>query len=1068
MSYSQFSSARYNNVGKWHKDWQNEFTSTEIRFDKEYHPEQIKNRYADVVLNDKFILEVQHSTISDKEVYERYHDYKLHNKQIIWLIDGNTVDVILDELTDGTYLIVCKFPWKYRSFAKCYDFILLDIKCKIFKIPVKKIGNTRTINVKEYRNKSVIIEQLKKNPHNLWKQWSDDNAIIPSLRIVQKGAGNGKTYSIWKNIALNENKNLYIIVTKQHTAKEVILQELRDQYDRNEYHMENMEHLDDNEQYGKQYIVKFQHLKSGRKCKVIMGTVDSFIYSLTNASEGGESVFEGRIINIYHNGCNKISNRGEIMYAGNCIKLDNYCELWVDECQDLSEYYYKGICKLIMITKMSGVAIGDKLQSLNYERNFMTALVEDSQTINIVRPTAINNNRRIKVQGMAKKINEIIKFKEYGVPEINLDNNDKLEYIDEPSIVTFKQNRDVDTKNQVGYIVDLIDREVKMNYYNPEDFLILFPILKGNNLAVELESELNNYWLKNIDNRTTFDKYAILHKHEDGKVINTSTSVKATRLMSIIASKGDGRAVTIILNCNERSLLKFSYKKNIVYESLLHVALTRAKRKIYFGLEHNNDNIHYRFVKNTSANDYKPFIHTSYKLDAIIDKLNKEKSFNFLKQYELNNKASKNTSICQSSIVEWGHHCIRYMIYHTYILSKIIYSNQINNCQNSQLEVILRKISNLPIKPMKQKDFFEYINKFKTTKDGRAVRELDCFPLCYYYKQNKQYSKYHRKLINIYKNIQQKIRNDIMSITSFNPLESCVLQYAIDIVSNKAYYTIDPMDMYDIVHSFEKSNYDINSKHIKSLYEETENMKHLIDKFINHVLINKGIDWNIYHTIKYDGKTSDFALHNKFFLIGHNNTTVFHTIFQTDYNTINHRETIIRILLERFLIRNSMGNERNKNNKTRYRGKKITTYLIALKDNTYDIFEYNNDFENKLTPQLKILAKESLAELLGNNNECVFDYCNFVKKNKTWKGFKSPYISIAHDKNFQHNTYIRDFFTELHNECLKGNRLEIKKITDNKILFCEKLNKHILDACNIFYDINTDNGEYNIDDDIEW
>ena len=45
----------------------------------------------------------------------------------------------------------------------------------------------------------------------------------------------------------------------------------------------------------------------------------------------------------------------------------------------------------------------------------------------------------------------------------------------------------------------------------------------------------------------------------------------------------------------------------------------------------------------------------------------------------------------------------------------------------------------------------EYINKFKTTKDGRAVRELDCFPLCYYYKQNKQYSKYHRKLINIYK-----------------------------------------------------------------------------------------------------------------------------------------------------------------------------------------------------------------------------------------------------------------------------------------------------------------------------
>ena len=34
-------------------------------------------------------------------------------------------------------------------------------------------------------------------------------------------------------------------------------------------------------------------------------------------------------------------------------------------------------------------------------------------------------------------------------------------------------------------------------------------------------------------------------------------------------------------------------EKNIVYESHFHVALTRAKNKIYFGLQYNNDDIHF-------------------------------------------------------------------------------------------------------------------------------------------------------------------------------------------------------------------------------------------------------------------------------------------------------------------------------------------------------------------------------------------------------------------------------------------------------------------------------------------
>ena len=51
--------------------------------------------------------------------------------------------------------------------------------------------------------------------------------------------------------------------------------------------------------------------------------------------------------------------------------------------------------------------------------------------------------------------------------------------------------------------------------------------------------------------------------------------------MTIHSSKGDGRKVVFILNCTEKTLKLFSNNEiNLVYESLFHVALTRAEYKI--------------------------------------------------------------------------------------------------------------------------------------------------------------------------------------------------------------------------------------------------------------------------------------------------------------------------------------------------------------------------------------------------------------------------------------------------------------------------------------------------------
>ena len=69
-------------------------------------------------------------------------------------------------------------------------------------------------------------------------------------------------------------------------------------------------------------------------------------------------------------------------------------------------------------------------------------------------------------------------------------------------------------------------------------------------------------------------QYVYLHKHTEGKVINTNDSVNATRIMSIRSSKGDGRKVVFILGVTEDSLKRVSNKeKGLVYESHLHVGI---------------------------------------------------------------------------------------------------------------------------------------------------------------------------------------------------------------------------------------------------------------------------------------------------------------------------------------------------------------------------------------------------------------------------------------------------------------------------------------------------------------
>lgn len=1056
---------------EWHSKWQSYFPDTEVYFPK-ISEEQIKDRRADILIKDKnYIIEIQHSNIDDSNVICRNKDYKLHNMNLIWVIDGNTEDVIFEELSTNNYLITFTSDWKFKSFRHTYDFVLLDIHDKIFKIPTKKVCN-KMILLKEFKETKYVVNQLLKEPENIWELWDDDNEIKPTLTLHQKGAGNGKTFGIWESIALNQDKELYIIVTKQHTAKEVIKTELDEQAKRNEFHIIDNMPLFKHNKYNKQLIVEYQHKKSNRKCCVIIGTVDSLIYNLTNNNKTNVDFFEGLIETINSSSvCNKVNKEtGMFRYAGRSLKLNKKTELWIDEVQDLHSKYFQAILKLMLTTKVDVVAVGDKLQSLEYENNFMTNVEnfnKDSNEglINIIMNYPTNFNRRIKVKHMSEKINSLIHFDKYNLPNISISagielqehgEENILEIINEPTIYNNVKNEQNNNTIQmyVNKIINLVNKEVNEFCYLPQDFLFIFPIMKGNLIATELETKLNEYWIEKLcHDESDYMHYAVLHKHEEGQIIDTDMSTHSSRIMSIRSSKGDGRKVVFVLSCDEQSLkLVSNHDIGLIYESHFHVALTRSINKIYFGLKLNNDDIHKRFGTNGFA-EYKPNIAISFNINKINQFINKDTIINLLKENNINEFETSNddNQVQEPVIIDWEYHCIRRMIYCQYALYTILKKNKENNdFKNSQIKYILDKISRLPVCETTPNNFYKCLNELGYDD------ELEYFPLCNLsYKP--LYKSYFMKIKNYMIKIQKNYKKNYLSLEEQTPLEAIIQNYMIDVFENKKFHEITPTTIYNIIHYYEKEN---GTKQTE-LFDESINIRDITDKAMNNILDNDtNINWNIEHNVTFDGNTDDIKIWFKNYIIGYSDNYVYHLVYKTDYNQLNHWDIIIELLLERFLISIPKGNNYEKNNKNRFKNKKIKTYLFVLKQNNYKIFDW--DFENNISNELKQQFKIALTKYFSQFNKELFQYYNFISKNengkKLWREkFKTPLLYLSDE--FKDIQYIRNFFNELNQKSIDGYKNEVVNLMNNEIELFNQLDKRIEQMCDTFFGLNINDND---------
>jgi hypothetical protein len=1079
--------------GKWHNTMQEKFPKDrhEVGFISYSVNEKTEHRRTDVLLSNTHCLEIQHSYISQDDVGLRKKDWEKFGKTLVWLVDGNTSDVAIEHLSDSNIIISFFDPWKFKCFLhNSYEYILLEQNDRVYKV---RLHDIKYKMVKVYKSYDIdfIVNYLIQTPETIWDVWEDSNTVPSRMIVHQKGAGNGKTYGIWKSILMNENKDQYIIVTKQHSAKSVIYHELNEQAERSEFHFENITDMK-KKMLPKHYVVKYTHKHSQRQCIVIIGTIDSYIWNLTSQTNDvhGCDMFSGLLKNIIENGCNKIDSKGTIKFAQENPFQNIKSELWIDEAQDLNVDYFYAIRKLILQTGIDVNIIGDQLQSLEYKTNFMTeAFVQcDMPSITFIKPEIVNLNRRIKVTGMFEKINELVPFEDYKLPRIDIENKESLivpeapsfEIIDAPIIRS--QNDKAQMQEFIDTLLDKVNHEADTHGYLPEDFMFIFPMMKSNVIAGELETRLNEFWISKFEDpkyleltknshwnsheHSNFTSYAYLHKHEEGVVIDLTNSEKATRLVTIRTSKGDGRNVVFVLNCTENALKTLSsQEKNIIYHSYLHVALTRAKRKMYFGLINNGDDICRKMnslfnCKNRCLTLDKIKQHvtlntvfkyaTNEDNEEVFSQLKNKGGFYINQFFDTLHKDTQQNKSAESN--DWKYHCMKHAITHFFIELLLIERSgkEMKGIDNKQqLVVILNKVCKLDTIVYPVKEFYNYLRQIPRDEN------IQSFPLCNI--SNKSiYKEYFKEIVQSIEKVKTKIQQRIFD--DFTVYEMFLLDYMIDMYMKKQFVTCSPSDLYDITHYYKMREHN----KVRALIDESGTIKELATRCLDEIYATSTskIMWNLRKHNKFDGDETNFNLKCDYMYVGWDDKKTYHLTIENDISSINENSFILKTIFERFILFNS----KSETDKSKFDNKPIITYVLLLKSGTYHKIDWT--WETECRSALLEFLRKNIYKHYQLNHIKLFDYFEFVKTKKneffgktldSLTPFGYIYNELKLDKPPE---YLLSFFEELDRNWKLKNTKWVKSITDDKNIFVatldKRLNQVILDFLKMNEEIDED------------
>lgn len=922
---------------------------------------------------------------------------------------------------------------------------------------------------------------------NCLERHQNERTIIettPNIYFNQRGAGCGKTYESVQLVNMDdrfEHKELFIYLTKVHSAKEVIYQEFNNQLINCK--LNNLVELERTTlNNNKQIQIKFYHTLYRKEVKVLIGTVDSFSYAMadhTKLLNNSPDYFKD-IINTINAGYLSVKNN-KIYYAGTSRDINSKCLILIDESQDLHGNYIEAFDKIIERTKIDIYLIGDKLQSIYGEQNIYTHAINNLTTI-CLQSEGINQVQRFHHSGLMTFVNGMVQFEKYGLPQITgICNRTNCGYshceVRDPyeifqTIDIWKYNKDPNKFDEtISQLMSRLNQEVLEHYYLPKNFMFVFPFVTNNTLASRLEFEIRYYWASKFEDpeyrervlnkddywkdkqqQECYMKTALWHKSENGQPIDLSQSEHATRILSIHASKGNGCEVVFVLGITESALkLSCDNEINLKYESLLHVAITRQKQKLYFGVVSNSDDIHNR-IKSISSNitidtaiePTFPHISSVIKTNRMAEDILNSKIFfhtinnNIIQPLELVRYIPHNKTECSN--IDYGDHIIRYSIMYYYYL-QLIYTEDIHN----QIETLNGHLYKYKVGMKTHCDYIEHLKKITkgTKKDDlgnyKKTTENYIIPILTY--SSKETINYHYSLF-LEKNItriKKKFRESKILENKTTPnlcvIECVIYVYIINVMRygiNITTATISQVyDIMDILHNQEidedhterygcvchewvgSCKYFKNKQQNKydnilcEFYSDVLKIKHTFELYKErlHQLGITNLKYNVEHSITV---SDEITILNNHFTIAHNETSIIYNILEPKFNALNFNKIILYIIFSHYCLTHLPVSK----NYERYKEKKIYACIFTFDSYEPIIIDIDLD-EYKMTILQNIIRDYLNEKYQSYNNDIYRCYKYFEDSLGSMEEATNNMIQKIKYKKTQAPEYILDFFKQM-------------------------------------------------------
>jgi hypothetical protein len=1020
----------HNNVTEWHAEWQRHFTHTEIWFDLKEGQHSI--RRADIV-HGNYVVEIQHSPILKEEVDNRNHDYALHDKQVLWVIDGSNMNINEDVLTFDS-------SWKLDSFLNC-EHIYINKQDKVYKIAPSFV-KSMTVHVIPV-DKWTWINSIQKSIMH-------ETPVQHTIYLKQQGAGNGKTWGIIQMLAREEFKHYtkFIYVTKQHSARVILKDEFQ-----NQQSVLGFTNISEIQQKNKKFIIHYTNT-IGTECSVVIATIDSFMYAVGDKSVKTFDMFPGIAQSIVE-GHLDADIRGKIQYASINPKLNAETLYIIDEAQDLNVCYANAVMEIMKKTNMDIYVVGDKLQSISNELNAFTTF----------QPHAIceepkNECRRFIHPQLVDFVNHMIPFEKYGLLPITpykaCEDTHQAVF---PILAKLNKLKRIDIEDTVNKIMHEFTKEVQQHHYVPENFLIVLPFVSTNPLANMLEIAINEFWIEQIKNpyyktvpfwkeHNTDDyyRYCVFHKSEEGSSINLDESAHATRMVSIHSSKGDGREVVFVVDISESGLKVYSgISDSLKYHSLLHVALTRMKETLY--IIYTQDDIG-KQIQSWLAKTNQEFevnkvnITPTIKVkEDIIHHYGEE--FNALVQLEF-----IESSII-TEVIDMSHHNIRYGI----LIEKVreLLENE-NGKQQIKTQKIISCKTNVQLwNTWKEYNFRLKLNKGFEDDAGNWQQELT-IPLLKI--KERTYAHY---LTIIQKHINH-IRKHNKNV-KLCPFELVILYYMNQIIQRHYTSKITMMELYNIVDVYEKAfkhhfkghelccckstfidniNKNSFSDYLNSHYEQMSNVDCLVHKLIETY---PNTDWNADHRLKYidANESSRFIIKSECPFIGYNKDTVILCYVHPQLTKLNVNQFKTRAIIDTFIVKYQ--NEYNNDNYAKYYKKQIVVCIIATNLNE----PYYLTIEVDELQVKEIILKSMYDHYVFRNKEMYNLYKTYRKKYEPKDFIRNcitNWFEFKENTNSKVPMYIDGFMDDLNRQARKCKDIHVF-LQDLDETFLDKLNEEL-------------------------